>query len=166
MLAMRRKDVFGAFCLLSLYGSLPLGTSLQAFHGWTHTVAPSVGECVRLLTDETAFIDAFRRSFILSPHPVNSLATDKLERIGQQAKIVQLLGNDAVRCEFLDGRRVDLPMRSIDSLVDCLENGQLCEESDHTLSESCRHGSVSLQRRVANECTLANSNTVPLEGMH
>ena len=77
-------------------------------------VLPSVGFVpgtrVRLLSSETLFREAFSR---FPNDELNGYSTAKLERLGQEAEILQEYSDRTVTCRFDDGVRHDMPIEAL-----------------------------------------------------
>ena len=70
---------------------------------------------MRLLTDEVAF----RSSFANFDDGLNGLTDEKLQRIGQAAKIVEIFDDKTITCQFHNRVQLDFPWESVEMLVSC-----------------------------------------------
>ena len=75
------------------------------------TVRLVPGLRVRLLGDKASFRLAFSR---FPKDEVNGLGPAKLERLGQEAEILQSYSDDTVTCRFDDGVLHDMPVETIE----------------------------------------------------
>ena len=70
----------------------------------------ALGSRVRLLSDEASFREAFSR---FQTDEVNFLTPKKLERLGQEAEIVEVYNDATVTCRFEDGGHHDVPIEAL-----------------------------------------------------
>ena len=69
------------------------------------------GSRVHLLDDEALFLEAFSR---FPNDEVNGLNPAKLEKLGQEAEILEAYSDHTVKCKFDDGAMHDMPVEALD----------------------------------------------------
>ena len=111
-------------CLLQLAADqFDVLAQVNGFENEPKGVPFSRGQCVRLLTDRTAFQSSFDRF----DDELNGVTDAKFQRAGQEAMVVDVWGDQTMTCEFSDQTRLDFPWESAESTVSCswrTEQGQ------------------------------------------
>ena len=101
-----------------------------------------LGSRVRLLEDESLFREAFVR---FPSDEVNGLSPDKLNRLGQEAEVLDMYNDSTITVRFDDGVRHDIPLEALEHKVGGMVFGQLAQAS-LTLNNTSPHAIASLKR--------------------